>query len=288
MLWGHPLIVFCVLLAAACGRSSPPRQALVQKSEMTISLGGRGQPGELDEDVCPKRFGLNYEPPSIVLEYLQISTGKLFHRHIGLRRLKATSDPARVAEKLRLKNRALLGEDKVSFEQIVTLVSKLQESLAGKPEQQLTKKAQPTTAAAAVASVAATSSTATATATAVSVSAASKVATTEDSAARTALPAVATVKATAVVAKPASAAAPASSPADTGSKAGQEEDLANKNLNALDDAELAKHKARMDVVFFQNQKKPGDDGYIYDVQVDFPEGDAPCGWDSEEDSIEAD
>jgi centrosomal protein CEP19 len=80
---------------------------------------------ELMGDV-PKRFGLKYDPPAIILEYLQVSTGKLFHRQIGLRRLRATSDPARVAEKLRQKNRTLLVEDKVSFDQLVTLVSKLQ------------------------------------------------------------------------------------------------------------------------------------------------------------------
>jgi len=80
-------------------------------------------------DVCPKRFGLNYDPPSIVLEYLQLSTGKLFHRRIGLRRLRKSSDPGRVAEKLRQRNKVLLEEDKVSLDQIVTLVKKLQESL---------------------------------------------------------------------------------------------------------------------------------------------------------------
>merc|ERR1719420_724336 len=81
-------------------------------------------------DICPKRFGLTYDPPSIVLEYLQISTGKLFHRKIGLRRLRPGTDPSRVAEKMRQKNEALLAEDKVSFEQLVSLVRRLQETLA--------------------------------------------------------------------------------------------------------------------------------------------------------------
>mmetsp|Transcript_16745 Transcript_16745/g.29325 ORF Transcript_16745/g.29325 Transcript_16745/m.29325 type:complete len:174 (+) Transcript_16745:90-611(+) len=84
-------------------------------------------------DVCPKRFGLNYDPPAIILEYLEVSTGKLFHRRVGLKRLRATADPARVAEKLRQKNRALLTEDSgVDFDQIVTLVKKLQESMVEK------------------------------------------------------------------------------------------------------------------------------------------------------------
>merc|ERR1711924_18388 len=82
------------------------------------------------EDICPKRFGLTYDPPSIVLEYLQTSTGKLFHRKIGLKRLKPGTDASRVAEKMRQKNEGLLAEDKVSFEQLVSLVRRLQETLA--------------------------------------------------------------------------------------------------------------------------------------------------------------
>merc|ERR1719247_2515504 len=81
-------------------------------------------------DISPKRFGLTFDPPCIVLEYLQISTGKLFHRKIGLRRLRAGSDAARVAEKMRQKNEALLAEDKVSFDQLVSLVRRLQQTMA--------------------------------------------------------------------------------------------------------------------------------------------------------------
>ncbi|CAJ1399862.1 unnamed protein product [Effrenium voratum] len=66
------------------------------------------EPGE----VCPRRFGLNYDPPAIILEYLEVSTGKLFHRKVGLKRLRAGTDPARVAEKLRQSNRPLLTEDR--------------------------------------------------------------------------------------------------------------------------------------------------------------------------------
>ncbi|CAK0893318.1 unnamed protein product, partial [Prorocentrum cordatum] len=82
------------------------------------------------EDVAPKRFGLNFNPPSIIVEYLQTSTGKLFHRRIGLRKLRAGCDAAHVAEKLRQKNAALLGEDRVPFDQIVSLVRRLQDHTA--------------------------------------------------------------------------------------------------------------------------------------------------------------
>merc|ERR1719162_1460585 len=80
-------------------------------------------------DISPKRFGLTYDPPSIVLEYLQVSTGKLFHRKIGLRKLNLGTDASRVAEKMRQKNSVLLAEDKVSFDQLVSLVRRLQETM---------------------------------------------------------------------------------------------------------------------------------------------------------------
>ncbi|CAJ1352814.1 unnamed protein product [Effrenium voratum] len=156
------------------------------------------EPGE----VCPRRFGLNYDPPAIILEYLEVSTGKLFHRKVGLKRLRAGTDPARVAEKLRQSNRPLLTEDNgVAFDQIVSLVKKLQDAMQSK--------------------------------------------------------------------------VPEPPPGDI--------DYHEANLNKLPDDELMRHKARMNATFIAHQRKPGDDGFVYDVRVDFPEAEQECGWDSDED-----
>ena len=46
-------------------------------------------------DYTPKRFGLNYNPPQIVLEYLTPSTGKLYHHKMRIHKLnpdKKTAD----------------------------------------------------------------------------------------------------------------------------------------------------------------------------------------------------
>lgn len=40
-----------------------------------------------------------------------------------------------------------------------------------------------------------------------------------------------------------------------------------EDLNKLDDQELKKVKSKMDVLFQENQKKPGDPGYQYDKRV---------------------
>ena len=43
-------------------------------------------------DFEPKRLALSYDPPTIVLEYLVQSTGKLYHHKMRLRQLKADSN----------------------------------------------------------------------------------------------------------------------------------------------------------------------------------------------------
>lgn len=48
-----------------------------------------------------------------------------------------------------------------------------------------------------------------------------------------------------------------------------EDDLNEMDLNKLDNEELSKKKAKMDVLFNKNQKKPSDPGFQYDLQEDF-------------------
>ena len=55
------------------------------------------------------------------------------------------------------------------------------------------------------------------------------------------------------------------------------------DLNKLSDSELEKHKAAMEVLFEANRKRPDDDGFVYDVEVDFnKEGRMESGWDNED------
>lgn len=48
-----------------------------------------------------------------------------------------------------------------------------------------------------------------------------------------------------------------------------EDDFHDEDLNKLDTEALKQKKAKMDVLFNKNQKKPGDSGFKYDVQEDF-------------------
>ena len=55
-----------------------------------------------------------------------------------------------------------------------------------------------------------------------------------------------------------------------------------EDLNKVDDEYLASKKAEMDAQFNANQLKPGDEGYIYDKEIEFDNGPRiESGWDSD-------
>eukprot|EP00828_Plagiopyla_frontata_P007651 TRINITY_DN13659_c0_g1_i2.p2 TRINITY_DN13659_c0_g1~~TRINITY_DN13659_c0_g1_i2.p2 ORF type:complete len:140 (-),score=33.99 TRINITY_DN13659_c0_g1_i2:122-541(-) len=49
----------------------------------------------------------------------------------------------------------------------------------------------------------------------------------------------------------------------------KELDYQKFDLNKLTTDELNKEKSKMDEVFLKNQKKPGESGFVYDIQKDF-------------------
>lgn len=56
------------------------------------------------------------------------------------------------------------------------------------------------------------------------------------------------------------------------------------DLNKLSDTELEKEKSKMDVLFEANRKRPEDEGFVYDLEVDFSKEDRmESGWDIEDD-----
>eukprot|EP00403_Amphidinium_massartii_P015244 CAMPEP_0178426962 /NCGR_PEP_ID=MMETSP0689_2-20121128/29501_1 /TAXON_ID=160604 /ORGANISM="Amphidinium massartii, Strain CS-259" /LENGTH=280 /DNA_ID=CAMNT_0020048657 /DNA_START=20 /DNA_END=859 /DNA_ORIENTATION=- len=241
--------------------------------------------GPLGGDVTPKRFGLNYDPPSIILEYLHTDTGKLFHRRIGLRRLRPGADAERVAEKLRQKNDVLLAEDKVSFEQLVSLIKKLQAGLpdsscsGGAPEEvkapvESSGKAEMTIHVRCMSGQT------------VKVSASPGDAVAKVKAALQQQLGVAEQQQELVFGST-TLSDDARALQGYGIRDGAELslvalDYSAMDLNKLSDEELNKHKALMDVQFLKNQRKPGDPDFVYDVQVDFePDANSPCGWDSD-------
>ena len=70
------------------------------------------------EDFHPKRFGLTYSPPTIVLEYIVPSTGKLYHHNMRLTRLQAKDNTGRWVDYLCRKHSMYLPPRKVDRQQL--------------------------------------------------------------------------------------------------------------------------------------------------------------------------
>ena len=79
-------------------------------------------------DYIPKRFGLAYNPPQIVVEYQKPSSGKLYHHKIKLQKLLSLkSKISEIIEEIYKNHNIYLNHHKVSKAQIIQLVEKLRE-----------------------------------------------------------------------------------------------------------------------------------------------------------------
>lgn len=78
-------------------------------------------------DYTPKRFGLKYNPPQIVVEYLTPSTGKLYHHKIRLGKFKPETNLQEVVKEIYEKHYMYLDNKKVNPAQIVRLIEKLKD-----------------------------------------------------------------------------------------------------------------------------------------------------------------
>ena len=79
-------------------------------------------------DYIPKRFGLTYNPPQIVVEYQKPSSGKLYHHKIKLQKLLSLkSKISEIIEEIYKNHNIYLNHNKVSKAQIIQLVEKLKE-----------------------------------------------------------------------------------------------------------------------------------------------------------------
>lgn len=78
-------------------------------------------------DYIPRRFGLSYNPPQIVVEYQKPSTGKLYHHKIKFPQLTSQSKISELIDDIYRKHSSYLNHKRVSKAQIIQLVEKLRE-----------------------------------------------------------------------------------------------------------------------------------------------------------------
>jgi len=226
------------------------------------TLNSKNTPKVEVNDYVPKRFGLRYNPPTIIVEYLVPSSGKLYHHKVKIPHLNADSDTLDTLDILKKKHSQYFGGNKIADNQITDFIERLKKKLPGgstvgtfltsdgfgenkKDSGMKLGKLAPLTS----------------------------------NKPTNNLSSFDINKAT-----PNSKNASAEKAKNSGGNnfwefddledleeedAEEKVDYNNTNLNKLSKEELQKHKNKMDVLFNKNQKKPGDSGFVYDKQQEF-------------------
>ena len=73
----------------------------------------------------PKRYGLNFNPPMIILEYMVKSLGKLYLKKMKLFKLKATTQTDIALKYLKIRYPEFFGTGKIGDAQLCKLIDKL-------------------------------------------------------------------------------------------------------------------------------------------------------------------
>ena len=91
-------------------------------------------------DYTPKRFGLNYNPPQIVLEYLTPSTGKLYHHKMRIHKLNPDKKTADIMKELYDRHTQYLDKKKVNPNQIIKLIEKIKSNFKPREKKEVKKE----------------------------------------------------------------------------------------------------------------------------------------------------
>jgi len=230
-------------------------------------------------DYVPKRFGLKFDPPTVILEYLIPSSGKLYHHKMKLLKLKGDSDTDDMIDYLKNKHATYFFNNKLSETQLRNLIEKLKKRVAAESGLGTSKKENTATGGLGKLAPLAPNSNKTNT------NKTNSFWESENDAP-----------------KSSSLGSKSSMMSSTGFNKKEEKkpevkksgsangfwdfeeigldedddeedeekvDYNSTNLNKLSKAELDKHKAKMDKNFVKNQKKPGDKDFVYDKQEEF-------------------
>jgi centrosomal protein CEP19 len=85
----------------------------------------------MSKDFTPRRFGLKFEPPTIILEYKIPSKNKLYLHIMPMPELEPSHDPYDWLEILRKEHKPFLDAKVIEEDQILSLIEKLQDNLVG-------------------------------------------------------------------------------------------------------------------------------------------------------------
>lgn len=81
------------------------------------------------EEFIPRRFGLNFNPPMIILEYMLRSRGKLYLKKMKLFKLRPTTSSDVALKYLKMRYPDFFSTNKIADPQVINLVEKLKDKL---------------------------------------------------------------------------------------------------------------------------------------------------------------
>ena len=80
-----------------------------------------------ENDYDPKRFGISYNPPQIVVEYNKVSRNKLYHHKIKIKNLSKETKISDIVDEIYKKHGPYLNNKKVNKVKIIQLIEKLRQ-----------------------------------------------------------------------------------------------------------------------------------------------------------------
>jgi len=258
------------------GTSSSGKSSLAPLNSKAKDLpSSKNVPKIEPNDFVPKRFGLRYTPPTIIVEYLVPSSGKLYHHKMKMSNLKADSSTFDALDALKKRHPLYFSGNKIADNQITDFIDRLKKKLQGNSTTGSTFLTggfgENKDSGAKLGKLAPISSSPS----------------TKQNNNLTSLDAnkakggVGTSKlGSAEKKKDAGNFWDFEDLEDLEDEDEEKIDYDSTNLNKLSNEELQKHKDKMTVLFSKNQKKPGDKDFVYDKQEEF-EGTENNEWDEE-------
>ena len=83
----------------------------------------------MSSDITPRRFGLKFDPPTIILEYKVPAKNKLYLHIMPMPELEPSHDPYDWLDILRKEHKPFLDPKLIEEKQILNLIQKLQQNL---------------------------------------------------------------------------------------------------------------------------------------------------------------
>ena len=88
-----------------------------------------------EKDYAPKRFGISYSPPQIIVEYNKPSKNKLYHHKIKIKNLTKEAKISDIVDEIYKKHGAYLNNKLVNKVKIIQLIEKLRQKYLEQKEQ---------------------------------------------------------------------------------------------------------------------------------------------------------